>query len=263
MARRSSEYTHVYSSSKDGNLTHYVRLVPIETKRFPHGIAISTTFEEKRDAELFADEVDEYIKAALWSKSLSALQESANVSRWDAWLLSAASEGNLPDLKTALANGASLDATCSEEKNALHLAVSNSSTECIDFLLELGMDIESRNGHGMTVMHYAAQHNDVERMRYLFSKKGDINAIDLNGWTPLHYAVWNDLFSVAECLVELNADATLKSHEGKTAFDLIKTAHYDDGEENEMTDLLRSAMDNQLLNGRILPEETTVHSVNF
>lgn len=263
MARRTSEYTHVYSTSDSGKLLHYIRLVPIETTRFPHGIAISTMFDEKRDAELFADEVDKYIKEALWSKSLSAIQESANVSRWDAWLLSAASEGNLSDLKTALANGASLKTTCSEEKNALHLSVSNRTTECMDFLLELGMDIESRNGHGMTVMHYAAQHNDAEKIRYLFGKKADINATDLNGWTPLHYAVWNDLFSVAECLIELDADVTLKNHDGKTAFDLVKTAHYDEDEENEMSDLLRSAMDNQMLNGRILPDDTAVHDVNF
>ena len=52
------DYTMVYYSDKK----FYVRVVPIETDRFPHGLALATTFDTKADAVKFAESVEEYIK---------------------------------------------------------------------------------------------------------------------------------------------------------------------------------------------------------
>lgn len=61
MARRPVKYTQVYSSCEQGKQVFYVRIASHETNRFPHGVALATTFDDKTKAEEFADDVDEYL----------------------------------------------------------------------------------------------------------------------------------------------------------------------------------------------------------
>jgi hypothetical protein len=63
------KHTSVYSTSEDGGLIHYVRLIPIETNQYPHGLALATKCKTKEEAEGFAKLVDEYIDEWLSSDS--------------------------------------------------------------------------------------------------------------------------------------------------------------------------------------------------
>ena len=55
----------VYSTCDDnGKPIYYVRICPLETNQFPHGIATSNHFENKKDANEYANLVQEYIDAA-------------------------------------------------------------------------------------------------------------------------------------------------------------------------------------------------------
>lgn len=67
--RRIGLHTMVYMDFKDHVPFYYVRLMPVETRQFPHGIALGATFTEKAPAEKFADDVDAYVEAFLSNRS--------------------------------------------------------------------------------------------------------------------------------------------------------------------------------------------------
>lgn len=60
---RRSKYTSIYADVSNGEWFYYVRLTPLETPRFSHGIAFSGHFIEKKEAENFADQIDDYIQS--------------------------------------------------------------------------------------------------------------------------------------------------------------------------------------------------------
>ena len=62
MPRRDSKHTKVYMGFKDGAAVHCVRLWVLETKEFPHGLALAPEFPDEKQAEQFADAVDNYIE---------------------------------------------------------------------------------------------------------------------------------------------------------------------------------------------------------
>ena len=64
VAKRRSKYTFIYTDYQESKEIHYVRLAPLETLNFPHGIALATTFSTRQSASDFADLVDDYIKQA-------------------------------------------------------------------------------------------------------------------------------------------------------------------------------------------------------
>lgn len=63
------KYTKIYEDFEDGEVKVYVRICPIETERFGHGIALATVFtRETRDQAIsFAKDVDQYIDAMIAS----------------------------------------------------------------------------------------------------------------------------------------------------------------------------------------------------
>ncbi|UTU07744.1 hypothetical protein CcrC1_gp060c [Caulobacter phage C1] len=67
MQHRESDWTLVYSDVDPAlqRLIWYVRLTPIETERFRHGLALATTFPTRESAEAFADLVDEFMDEAV------------------------------------------------------------------------------------------------------------------------------------------------------------------------------------------------------
>ena len=67
-------YTRIYC---DGG-SWYVRLCPIETKDFGHGLGLSTKFKEKERAEAFRDRVEGYLKAWLGDLYEKDLKEWLN-----------------------------------------------------------------------------------------------------------------------------------------------------------------------------------------
>lgn len=63
-ARPAGAHARAYMTSQDGKPVHYVRLGPLETKQFPHGLALATTTETREEADSFAKLVDAYINEA-------------------------------------------------------------------------------------------------------------------------------------------------------------------------------------------------------
>lgn len=67
MGNKSSgrKYAFVYVDYINGEQVFYVRLAPVEYKRFSHGIAVNGNFVGEDAASAFADEIEDYFAAAL------------------------------------------------------------------------------------------------------------------------------------------------------------------------------------------------------
>lgn len=101
--------------------------------------------------------------------------------------------------------------------------------------LDAGGDVDHHDDRmGYTLLHFAAESSDAEMVRFLASRGADLQARDRNGWTPLHTATDTDLdtsprdglvatdLPTVRILLELGADDSARSTDGKTARDIAR-----------------------------------------
>ena len=69
------KYTLVYGTLENEEFIHYVRICPLETEQYPHGLALATKCETEEEAKSFAMLVDAYIDE--WLCSLDDNDEEA------------------------------------------------------------------------------------------------------------------------------------------------------------------------------------------
>ena len=85
---------------------------------------------------------------------------------------------------------------------------------------------------GWSLLHYAADFQDVAAIEYLAELGCDLNVRDSYGQTPLHLAVDSEIddtvqtgealdFKVTRRLIELGAELTIRDNKGKTPLDWI------------------------------------------
>jgi ankyrin repeat protein len=162
-------------------------------------------------------------------------------------LFSAISSNNIISVKHALANGADINsktkhgftplmiaaaggnveianhlAVKEAELNSnykgwtsLHRAAFYSNIEIVDFLLEVGLNIDAKDHLGQTPIHWPANYGRLIMVNHLISKGADVNAVAkggaFSGQTPLDAAIKDDQSAVAELL---------RKNGGKTAEEL-------------------------------------------
>jgi ankyrin repeat protein len=107
-------------------------------------------------------------------------------------LIGAAKVGNLQKVYEALLAGESIHQTNAEGKTALHEAVLHKNKKiAINYLLDVGSDIEARDRLGRTALHMACITGDYDVAELLLNKGADINAADNNGNKAIHFAASN------------------------------------------------------------------------
>lgn len=95
------------------------------------------------------------------------------------------------------------------------------SAECLEALLEAGMDINIRNKMGETLLMYAVSVDDDAGFAAALLKRGvDINARNKDGNTALHSAVYRNELVFFQILLKAGADASIRNAEGQTAEEL-------------------------------------------
>lgn len=172
-------------------------------------------------------------------------------------LMRAAKSGNEWELKQLLAAGADVNLTDNDGWTALMYAVRYSDAlDCVDALLEAGADVTKKNKYNASALVLASCYNgnpkiltkllneykssDKEVLRSLIfllseqniSERQQLSKVELfmekavplnviyEGKTPLIYAAqYGNYTTVIQMLLDNQASVTLRSTEGKTAFD--------------------------------------------
>ena len=172
-------------------------------------------------------------------------------------LMKAAKSGNEWQIKRLLESGADINLKDNDGWTALMYAVRyNEGLECVELLLNAGADVKLTNNYGLTAIALAASYNnnpqiltkllniyspsDKEVLRALVlllseqntSEDSMLSKLDIlletslplnilyEGKTPLMYAAaYGSSTKVIKKLLEYDASVTIRSTEGKTAFD--------------------------------------------
>lgn len=76
----------------------------------------------------------------------------------------------------------------------------------LEFLIEEGAQLDSRNEYGYTPIHIAVQNGYLDLIRLFVNKGADVDLPNNIGSTPLHTAILNKSLEVVKLLLECNAD---------------------------------------------------------
>ena len=121
-------------------------------------------------------------------------------------LLSAAEEGDVEALKSALAAGADVNAADCDGITSLICAALNGNKEGLKLLIEAGADVNAVDGNGTTSLMYAAQDGNEEILKSLIESGADVNVEDEDGDTALSVAARRRKVSCVEILKAAGAE---------------------------------------------------------
>lgn len=100
------------------------------------------------------------------------------------------------------------------DKTVLHVASSISCQDCVQLLIEEGVDIDEQDQLGFSALHYACQHNKITNIATLLRAGANPNLITKEGNTPLHIvAVFNNLDAI-KLLISAGAHIEAKNFGG-------------------------------------------------
>ena len=123
----------------------------------------------------------------------------------------------------------SVDQKNSDHKSLWHIAIqSQSSTEVIQFLLDLKADVNAETALQDTPLHLAVKTN-IETVLLLIKYGANINAKNFSGMTPLHKACHDvSNLDIIKILVEFTAlMLTQKTSPAILLFTLLVSVHSD------------------------------------
>ena len=117
-----------------------------------------------------------------------------------------------------------IDAGVEANDGALFCAAMNPSPKVIQFFLEKGLDVNTRNERLTTPFFRAASFNpNPEILRVLIKAGADVDIRDEDGDTPLHQAAFgnNDGPAIVKFLLELGMDPNARNHQGETPLSTV------------------------------------------
>lgn len=94
--------------------------------------------------------------------------------------------------------------------NALHIAAAMGRHEIVDFLLQIGMDVNDVDDSGYTPLHWATQEGKLDVVELLVRKKANLEAKDNNGFAPIHIAASEGHIEIMKLFINNNVDVNIK-----------------------------------------------------
>ncbi|KAK9971704.1 hypothetical protein ABG768_025057 [Culter alburnus] len=129
----------------------------------------------------------------------------------------AASRGHLDCLNLILNHGVDITATDATGKNALHLAARNAQSLCVQKLLQHNCPVGNVDLQGRTALHDAVMAGCSSSVKLLCDSGASVNASDFDGRTPLVLATQMCHPHICQLLLERGSDITVRDKQNKTA----------------------------------------------
>ncbi|MBI5206976.1 MAG: ankyrin repeat domain-containing protein, partial [Candidatus Firestonebacteria bacterium] len=104
----------------------------------------------------------------------------------------------------------------------LYRALLNNDEDRVKYLINKGIDINTKDREGGSLLHYAVARNEKDIVEFIINKGADVDAKDIDGITPLHFAISKEYKEIIELLISKNADLNIKNNEGKTPLILLE-----------------------------------------
>lgn len=122
-----------------------------------------------------------------------------------------------------------------EAENAIRIAARNNKTESLKFLIQFGVDKNTRGGeNGNTPLMLAALEGQEEATMILINARANVNDQNGNGETALMLAAGNSKKNTLKVLMKAGADINATDKNGKTALQhAISNGHKDTRKELE------------------------------
>jgi len=139
-----------------------------------------------------------------------------------------AAEKNYKDIiEFLLGKGVSVDDTSNYGWTPLHYTASKGCLEVAKFLVDKGANINPQNIYGREPIHIAAEYDNKNIIELLLNKGVSVNEVDKDGWMPLHWASWNGHLDIIEYLVGKGANINTKDRNGKMPLDIARDKGHD------------------------------------
>lgn len=186
--------------------------------------------------------------------------------------------GNDEFMDQLIKAGAEVDAIESDNKEtALHIAARNGHSYLIEMLVKSGANINLCNESGETPLYEAVMYGRVDVVQKLIELGANVNLKQDNGNTLMHSAINkialsavvamlekedeandNGRFKMVELLLGSNVDLTIPGKEGQSVIDFIN-----DNPDNKVSKLIKSHLENKMLENAILDDNCANDSMKF
>jgi Ankyrin repeats (3 copies)/Ankyrin repeat len=161
----------------------------------------------------------------------AVIRSGEKVCKCEKEMLLAVRTNNFSELKNLIEIGADINWQDSkmEGATALHEAVRKGSNEIIEYLLQNGAIINSKNHNGLTPIHVAAYCGQNVIINTLIEQGAEVNAKARDNITPLHAAAIMGHLDTVELLINRGAEVHVKSSkDGSTPQDFaVRGGHQD------------------------------------
>ncbi|MHC4662926.1 MAG: ankyrin repeat domain-containing protein [Planctomycetota bacterium] len=131
-------------------------------------------------------------------------------------------------IKLLIEIGVDINSRDSRDATLLHRAAKRGDGSFAKYVLERGADFDARDVEMRTPLHLAAIWNKPGIARLLISNGARSDIIDKRGDTPLHYAAHDGYFELVRLLVENHADMNIAGKFGVTPVDIAFMEEYKD-----------------------------------
>jgi hypothetical protein len=139
----------------------------------------------------------------------SALRQGANVNARDRdFAMTPIFYADTKVSRLLIEKGAQVNVKARKGMTPLVWAVYWDQKEKAALLIEKGADLNASDDDGKSALHVAANWGKTEFVRLLISKGADVNAQDSACWTPLHWAAFEGTAEVMELLMSAQADCS-------------------------------------------------------
>jgi ankyrin repeat protein len=142
-------------------------------------------------------------------------------------LWSAASNGDLEGVKSAIEDGADIDyftGLSDDKMSVLQVAVMNGHADVVALLLKRGANINIVDKWGDTPLNTALLHNKKNVIGLLITSGADVRHAGTWGHTPLHQAAINGDAETTKLLLDRGADPNTLDDDGDTPLDTASNA---------------------------------------